>query len=539
MTFVIEQIVALVIGLIIFSFILTIGIIEETSNVHIIKNVVFNIKKWFLITAILLLNAGGCALVYYTQNLQVILFIIVVLKSKDIISCVMFVFNMTYRYIVGKYSVKSEDQPRLDEDITKIVAIIPAYKESKAQILSNIRSIINSKCGPHYILPIVVSDGFQNFSSLISVKQSSTSCTYTSWKEEDVDVDIFYGTIDDHDIVFIDKNRNMGKKDTIILANDIFNFPRRGMPQKTTDFRRSVSNDIFSIFGIKDFDCIFFTDGDTVLDEYALHYLRQTLLQNEAIAVCGIVNVCPSAERNLGTFFWDNLQNFQYMYGQYTKRTNEDLFKQVQCLPGCISMIGIDYSFTEINSVFAKCPDKNDFFQTCVNSIGTDRRLTSSILSKAGGAKILQDTRAHAWTLPPQCWSHFLNQRKRWMHNLYFNTMFNVVCKNVNVFLRFLDFLEILRMNLIYFRLFNSCYFIYLLSVYYTPKDVLQLVPYIVLLSWPAVCFIVYAVFDSHLRRNFFKLFLFLIVNKIFTMCTSFIVFSTMLFNIGIFKWNS
>ena len=247
----------------------------------------------------------------------------------------------------------------------------------------------------------------------------------------------------------------------------------------------------------------------------------------------------PNPDRNFRSFFWDNLQNFQYMFGQYTKRTTEDLFKQVQCLPGCISMIQIDYAFAEINCVFSKCPDKSDFFQCCVNSIGTDRRLTSAIFYNAEGAKILQDTRAHAWTIPPQSWSQFLNQRKRWMHNLYFNTMFNVVCKNVNVVLRFFDFLEILRMNLIYFRLFNTAYFLYLLSVYYTPKDVLQLVPYIVLLSWPAVCFVVYAAINSHLRKKFFYLFLFMIVNKIFTMCTSFVIFTVMLFNIGIFKWNS
>ena len=95
-------------------------------------------------------------------------------------------------------------------------------------------------------------------------------------------------------------------------------------------------------------------------------------------------------------------------------------------------------------------------------------------------------------------------------------------------------------MNLIYFRLFNTLYFIYLLSSTSWPgRTDLEIVPYVVLLSWPIVCFLGYAVINSHLRGNFWNLLLFTVVNKIFTMLSSFFVFCVMLFNIGVFKWSS
>jgi len=106
--------------------------------------------------------------------------------------------------------------------------------------------------------------------------------------------------------------------------------------------------------------------------------------------------------------------------------------------------------------------------------------------------------------------------------------------------MRFFNAIEVIKMNLIYFRLFNTVYFIYLLSSTSWPgRTVLEIVPYIVLLSWPAVCFLIYAVINSHLRQQFWNLLLFIIINKIFTMLNTFFIFSVMLFNIGVFKWRA
>ena len=76
----------------------------------------FFIKKWLYILGIFGINAAGCCLVYYTQNLQVILYIILVLKSKDILMSIMFMFNMIYKSLF----VKVESEIRDEVELTKL-----------------------------------------------------------------------------------------------------------------------------------------------------------------------------------------------------------------------------------------------------------------------------------------------------------------------------------------------------------------------------------------------------------------------------------
>jgi len=227
------------------------------------------------------------------------------------------------------------------------------------------------------------------------------------------------------------------------------------------------------------------------------------------------------------------------MYGQYIRRTNEDLLNQVLCLPGCISMIKIDETFKDTLELYSSLPNENNLFETSVQSMGTDRRLTSSIVytTTRGGAKILQDTRAHAYTEPPQSLMQFFSQRKRWTHNMFFNSILNIIGINVHILSRFFNLIDVLRMCLVYFRLFNTFYFIYLLITAYEPKNILELVPYIILLSFPVVCFLLYSLFNSHLRNQFLSLFVFTFINKVFTMVSTIIIFTLMLFNIGNSDW--
>ena len=63
MTLETSEIVALTLGLCIFGVFLGSYLFYTVSN---ISKKYFYIKKWLLITFVLLLNADGCALVYYT-----------------------------------------------------------------------------------------------------------------------------------------------------------------------------------------------------------------------------------------------------------------------------------------------------------------------------------------------------------------------------------------------------------------------------------------------------------------------------------------
>lgn len=528
-----SAIVALSFGLSILAAIsLIVFFVEFNASTEITKQRLFYIKKWCLVAFVMLLNIAGGVMVYYTQNLQVVLFVIVVLKSKDILMAVMFVFNMLYKHIFKASSLRVPEV-QISDEIERVVALVPVHDESEEQIAKTVDSLLNSRVGPYYILPVVISDGKDAGSKLIDSVQMTKEYSYNSWKNQDVDLNISYGTRNGKHMLFLNKSINQGKKDSIILLNDIFNYPRSNMSEGSKLLRQNVKSEISSVFGVNDFDYVFCTDGDTTLDSDAIVCMVDSMKQRQALGCSGVVNV----DKTTGNFFWNNIQNFQYLYGQYMRRTNEDIFNQVLCLPGCVSMIKIDQSFSNILNMYASLPTETNLFETSVQYIGTDRRFTSSIVYTEPSAKVIQDIRAHGYTLPPQNMSSFFSQRKRWTHNMFFNSILNILGPNVNVLSRFFNFIDVLRMSLVYFRIFNSLFFIYLLASNYQPKDILQLVPYIVLLSYPVVCFFVYALFNSHLRSQYLFFALFLVINKVFTMFTSAITFTMMLFSIGNIQW--
>lgn len=534
------EIGALTIGL---SIVFYVGVLSALSgsfkNFELVsKSKSFHAQKWLFISSLFLANVGLCVMVYYTQNLQVLLYVIVLLKLKDIISAVMFVFAMLYKSLRNVFTKKNEEiqmENMASDEFDKVLAFVPAYKELEFQVQKTVDSLINNSIGQNYMMLCLVSDGFSNYNNLLETTLLEKNYYYNSWKgEENIGAKVHFGKRQGKDMVVITKIKNMGKKDSIILCNDLFNYSRWNLDSLTGSFREELSKDFQNVFNTSSqFDYIFTTDADTRLEENVVNSLMKSMKERNAIAGCGIVNV----EKELGdNFYWSNLQNFQYLYGQYLRRTNEDLLSQVSCLPGCISMIKVSTQSDGSLEMYAKLPEQDNLLECSVQYIGTDRRLTSSLIFNQTDP-IIMNSNAHAYTSPPQTFSSFMNQRKRWCNNMYFNNVYNIVGKNVNVLLRFFNILEVLRMSFVYFRVFNSLYFIFLLASSSGYYSALELVPLIVLVSFPVFCFFVYSLFNSHLRSRFGYLVVGFLFNKLSTFFINPVIFTSMLWNIGNTKW--
>lgn len=524
------EIAALTIGLSIFVIVICIfAVLFYTDKNSVENNKVFLFKKWMFIFGILVLNAMGCVLVYYTRSLQVILYIILVLKSNDILMSVMFIFNMIYKAITRTLEPNLE----ITDEVDKIVAFVPVCKEKLDQVEQTIDSLMSNKLGSNYLLTTVISDGISDYSDIFTSIIKENNGVYKSWNGYSVDVKITYGQRNNKPLVLIRKYKNLGKKDSIILFNDIFNYARYNLEIENDSLREDVLYNLQELFGVNRFNYIYGTDGDTIISDTNIIYLLDTIKTRNANACCGIVNV----NENYGNIFWNWMQNYQYLYGQFMRRTNEDLFDQVLCLPGCNTMYKIDKETSEAMTLYSEMTSKNDLIKSSVQNIGTDRRFTSSLIYTNPEAKIVMDTRAHVYTISPDSFNSYINQRKRWCNNTYFNSLINIIAPNVNFVLRFFNFINVLRLSLIYFRLFNTVYFIYLLSAFYNEKQILDLVPYIVILVFPVVCFMIYSLFNRHLRIQYHKLVLSLIFNKIFTFFITVIIFTVMLYNIGRYSW--
>lgn len=520
-----SQIAAITIGLVLFSGISALGvyyILSKHTKSPFSNETIFFVKKWLYIFFVLLVNALGCTLVYYTRNLQVILYIILVLKSKDIIMALLFPINVIVRYWRNNRNNSTEQDSESGVGIN-VVAFVPVYTESKTQITRTLQSIANTAQKDNNTLLFLVSDGSYNYDYLIEGNPELVhDYSYTSWKNETIDISVSYGYHNGSKIVVVRKNKNMGKKDSIILCHNIFNF----------DCHPEIRNHIKTVFGISEFQYILGVDADTIVSSNSITSLVHSITSRNAVASCGIVN----ADKSQGNIFWNHLQNFQYLYGQYMRRTNEDLFNQVLCLPGCISMFKIDERLKVAFDEFCKLPDDTNFLLSSVQHVGTDRRLTSLFLSTSGGLVVL-DSNTHAYTCVPSSLSAFVKQRTRWCQNMYFNTLINIVAPNINFLLRFFNFIDFLRLTLIYFRLFNTVYFVFLLASFYNSSDFLQLLPYIIIICYPILLFLIYSLFDSHLRSQYLSLFVSLILNRIFSLFSTITIFTIMLFNIGNHTW--
>jgi chitin synthase len=527
------SVAALVIGLTIV--VVTLGLFVLFGKVNhslpFTDSTKFVVKKWLYILFVVALNASGCVLVYYTRNLQVILFLIIALKSKDIIMALMFVVNAVYRFVA-----KRDQMPALEisDEIERVIAFVPTYKESLEQVARTVDSVIGNHAGSTYVLTFVVSDGVSDFSRLVDDVKFTRDSTYKTWRGKSVGVDIVYGTRGGKPIVLVSKSENAGKKDSIILCNDIFNAARENMTGETNVLRGVIRDDIESIMGVSEFDNIFCTDADTVVSDMTLVCLLDSLRSCEAVAACGVVNV----DKTQGNVFWNHLQNFQYLYGQYMRRSNEDVFAQVLCLPGCVSMFKIHPEAAKALTMFSAQPEPSSIVNASVQYVGTDRRFTSCLVYTNPQARVVFDPRVHAYTCPPSSIGAFMNQRRRWCQNMYFNNLLNIVGANISFVMRFFGLVEYLRMTLVYFRLFNTVYFVYLLASSYKAQKVIGLVPYIVVLSYPVVVFFVYSLFNRHLRNQYLSLVLSFLLNRIFTVFSTVVVFTNMLWNIGNESWN-
>lgn len=528
-----DQIAATTIGVsIVFlacMFMLYIGY-YKSSNVFTVSTP-FYVKKWLYVGTIICLNAAGCALVYYTQSLQVIVYIILVLKSKDLVMSLVFVFNMMYKHLSSAFVKPTVN---LTDEIRRIVAFVPVYNETLDQLTRTVDSVLENTVVPNYVMTFIVSDGKNSYKDIMdNILVSGYGLCYKAWNGQDVSVNVLYGTRGGRHITLLEKGHNVGKKDSIILMNNLFNAERDDLDVTNKHFKEDVMNNIRTIFGVAEFDYMFATDADTIVDSDTILCLLDSIKKRNAVASCGMVNV----DKSSGSWFWNNLQNYQYLYGQYVRRTCEDLFDQVLCLPGCVSMFRLHSSTVDAQKLYSAIPDDNNMIVSSVQYVGTDRRYTGSLLYS--GERVVMDMRCNAYTLPPQSFTEYVSQRRRWTQNAYFNTMINIVAPRINFVLRLFNLVDLFRMSLVYFRLFNTVYFVYLLASRYNPTEILELVPYIVVLVYPTVFFFVYCLFNWSLLTQWLELFLFFLVNKFFILVSNVVIFTIMLWNIGVQSWSN
>lgn len=252
----------------------------------------------------------GCliAALFGHQGTWVFIFILLI-KSKDVLSSIISPTGMLLRAVYHLF------KPPKEVPTKWILSLIPAYSESEEQIVKCIFSLRDNGVEPHKQVMCVVLDGKpRDIKSRFSHTIASFERPYVSFKHKLGQLVVHAGFIEDVPVIVIEKKRNGGKKDSLILAHDLFNYPRENIPLYTQLLREEIWEHLIPLltedYDFNGFDMIFCTDADSVIHRGALASLTNALARKESsIAACGLVLV--ELEPGYEWSTWNLYQQFQ------------------------------------------------------------------------------------------------------------------------------------------------------------------------------------------------------------------------------------
>ncbi|TID07132.1 hypothetical protein CH35J_000438 [Colletotrichum higginsianum] len=421
-----------------------------------------------------LLNISMAIAAVLGQKSKLTLIVILLVKSKDFLSAVVSILGILMQRIRTFY------RPPLPVPPLWILSLIPAYSESEEQIVQTIYSLRDNGVEPHRQVMVVILDGKpRDVRGRMTRVVREFEWPYASLKWKRGLLRVTSGFITDVPVIVIEKPENAGKKDSLILCHDLFNYPRHNVPPYTQLLRRELWESVLPVLtegtSFRGFDMVFCTDADSAVRRGAITQLAEAVARDEsAIAACGLVLV--GLEKGYEWSFW-------YLYQQFQ---------------------------------------------------GTDRRLTYSMLSQGMHLRTLFVPGAVSETLAPQTMRHYLSQRRRWGSNAYFNNFFYLAGENMILATRIAAGIEVVRMSLVYYRVLNTALFIRGLA---KGAHILELIGVLVVGQTPSLWFMCSVVLDPELRKRAHKLVVGFLINKCISPFMSIAVFTKVAINLGNQAW--
>ncbi|KAI7230598.1 glycosyltransferase family 2 protein [Hortaea werneckii] len=491
------------------------------------------VQRMLFAAAILSLNAVLVVLSALGYSGTWVLVVIIFFKSKDAISVLVQIADRFYRGC--RWLLKKQPETKS----AWILSLIPVYSESEEQIIKALRSLRNNGLGKHKQVMCIILDGKpRNIKGHMIRVVASFSWKYVNLKWVVGTLNIDVGFIDDIPIVAIEKVANAGKKDSLVLCQDLFNYPRTNVHPQTLRLRsifwKQILPQLTHVSDFQAFDLVFCTDADSTIHQGAIASLADTCLaEPSAIAACGFVFVEYEPGKEWSA--WNLIQQFQYAFGQVVRRGAESAFGKVTCLPGCITMLVVRPEMAGAMEKYAAPVTSSPVFRHQVQYLGTDRRLTYSLLSQGKHLHTFFVPGAGSETVAPQSLKHYLSQRRRWGSNAYFNNLWYLFGENMILITRLFAVVETIRLTMVYFRLANTILFLYGFSRGF---EIDELLPTIGILVLPLFWFLYVVSFENrHLRSLLHKLVIGGLVTRCVSPILSMLIFSIVMKNLGSAQW--
>ncbi|KAF4472525.1 chitin synthase [Fusarium albosuccineum] len=481
---------------------------------------------------IVLLNFLMTITAIWGKKSKLIFILVLFIKSKDFLSALLSPLGMMTRWTCHKFC------PPKEVSQLWILSLIPAYSESEEQIVKTIYSLRDNGVEPHRQVMVVLLDGNPR-----DVRSHMTRVTreferpYVSLKWKRGVLRVTAGFMMDVPVICIEKVKNAGKKDSLILCHDLFNYPRDNCPLYTKLLRKEMWDDVLPVLTegetFNGFDMVFCTDADSTIYKGAVALLANAIARDKnAIAACGLVLV--ELEPGYEWSFWNLYQQFQYTFGQYVRRRAEGIVGKVTCLPGCITMIAVREEMAGAIRKYAEPVTGYLVVSHQVQYLGTDRRLTYSMLSQGTHLRTLFVPDAVSETVAPQSITHYLSQRRRWGSNAYFNNYFYLAGEKMITITRIAATIEVVRLSMVYYRVLNTVLFIRSLIHH---ASIMKLIPMLIIGQVPTLWFFTSILLEKELRKRGHKLVIGYCINKFISPFMSVIIFTKVATNLGSQVW--
>lgn len=258
--------------------------------------------------------------------------VLVFMKSKDVLSTAANYVELLHNLFRNLLWPPKKPDPRW------ILSLVCAYAETEEQILKTVFSLARGSTQPHKQVICIILDGKpRDILSKMSTINVSVKRSYTTWRGNRGEITVNAGHLEGIPLLLVVKAKNAGKKDSLILGHDLFNYPRKDMPHSTRLLRQEIWQSILPALspkgrhGLGTFDFIFCTDADSTIHEQALRRLADALCrENDAIAACGVL-FAEFGDKKTEYAPWHLFQQFQYTYGQYVRRQAESVWGRVTC----------------------------------------------------------------------------------------------------------------------------------------------------------------------------------------------------------------
>lgn len=367
-----------------------------------------------------------------------------------------------------------------------VCCLVPVYTEDPSMLKQNLASLTTQNVSVNTtVVVVLLFDGVGEhnlalFDSTVDLVgdlhfMHGEQRWYKNWRSgEDTKLTYNIGSYNGTHVILAYKKDNAGKKDSLIIGEK---FITGGIPEITT-------------INVPRVDFIYHTDGDTISDQNCLKEMLKSMMDDPNLdGVSGLLRAHGRDGASCTERGFVMMQDFQYFFSLIVRRMTESLLNSTTCLPGCSNMIRIGPRTLQAINKYGNLPTKEgSLIQAVTRMQGTDRRYTTLLLRQ--GCSLQMNWRAFVRTEPPLNAASFVNQRRRWSSNSFFNSIILLYSSNIPLYIRASTLFDISRVFTTLFRFISyACFWIFISDFSVTSLALLSvaiILPYVYAFAWIA-----------------------------------------------------